>query len=144
MRQVREFEAFIGRTLPKQLRVLYTTVNGGCPRRRVVGGTDRLITSYLGIYGGRFVGKVSRGLDVYSVIQWLGERILVDDSFALPLVPFAELFGGDYLCLDYRASGVLPTVVVWLHELSHDLAPETYPVGNAFTDFLSRCVPAEG
>jgi hypothetical protein len=53
------------------------------------------------------------------------------------LVPFAELFAGNFLCFDYEGGG-RPKVVVWRHEDSRDESPYTEFVAANFDEFLTK------
>ncbi len=58
------------------------------------------------------------------------------DECAATLVPFAGLFAGDFVCLDYRKRDI-PSVVVWLHEESEEFSPVTIKVAETFKDFIN-------
>ena len=51
------------------------------------------------------------------------------------IIPIADLFAGDLLCLDYRESEE-PTVCVWLHEESDEWDPVTEKVANTYSEFM--------
>ena len=50
-------------------------------------------------------------------------------------VPFASVFGGNYLCFDYSKKP-RPSIVVWLNEFSQGESPVTEFVANTFDDLL--------
>ena len=52
------------------------------------------------------------------------------------IIPIAALFGGNFLCLDYRESTNNSTICVWDHEMSDDGKPVTYFIANSFKEFL--------
>jgi hypothetical protein len=76
----------------------------------------------------------------YSVDVTLS--MIAGDRLGPRLVPFAELFAGDYLCFDFGRGG-RPSIVVWLHEFSNDDAgPVTDFVAHNYDEFISgltRC-----
>ncbi len=51
------------------------------------------------------------------------------------IIPFAVLFAGDLLCLDYRESET-PSVCVWFHEESEEWNPVTEKVADSFSEFM--------
>jgi cell wall assembly regulator SMI1 len=74
--------------------------------------------------------------DIAVVTAPMFERFLGSEtSDSYDLIPFAALFAGDMLCLDYRA-GNTPSVVHWNHEKSRDFKPATALVAHTFADFL--------
>ncbi len=123
--------------------MLYRTVNGGAPARPVFSERDRLITFYLGVMDQESMKTTAREYDIGRLVGILGDRILIDDEYEVPLVPFAEVFGGDYLCLDYRKTADQPSVVLWQHEESMALSPATVEVAPSLDDFLAGCRPNE-
>lgn len=59
-----------------------------------------------------------------------------EDLIGVEVLPIAELFAGDYVCLDYRKSREKPSICVWSHEESEDFAPVTYKVADTFSEFV--------
>jgi hypothetical protein len=75
--------------------------------------------------------------DIGVVITQLDERLVNDEELiGMNIIPFAFLFAGNYICLDYR-SGDVPSVCIWYHETSEDLNPATETIFPSFSDFLS-------
>lgn len=56
------------------------------------------------------------------------------------VLPIAELFAGDYVCLDYREDKENPFICVWSHEESGDFEPVTHKVANTFSEFVQMLV----
>jgi hypothetical protein len=79
--------------------------------------------------------------DVEVVFDQLEDRLGDDEETYL--VPFAALFGGDFLCFDYR-SGDPPRVVAWDHEASEPGKPATEEVAAGFAEFLKTLRDDEG
>jgi len=74
--------------------------------------------------------------DLSSVLTQLDARLIEDqDLIGMNLIPFAVVFGGDFVCLDYRESAV-PRIVLWFHEESDDFAPVTKVVADSFEAFV--------
>ena len=75
--------------------------------------------------------------DISVVITQLEGRMTAnEDLVGAEIVPFAVVFGGDFLCLDYRSSKESPNIVLWDHEESDDFCPVTYPVSSE-NDFFN-------
>lgn len=76
--------------------------------------------------------------DISVVESQIGERLTDnEDLTGVEVLPVAELFSGDYLCLDYRINASEPCVCVWNHEESGDFAPVTYRVADTFSAFIA-------
>lgn len=129
---------------PPELRSMFLADNGGVPVKCVLCPQQRRIVRYLGLYGPDVVGPAADHYSLHAVsVDFLGDRLSwSEDEDDTLLVPFAELFAGDYLCLDYRASEPPirrnPRVVVWLHELSEEFHPVVEIVADSFSEFLGR------
>ena len=108
-----------------------TEFHGAVPRKpyfTTANGTEHAVT--------RFLNFLPRGssnpMRQYSVaVNWSD----LDDRLGPYLMPFAELFAGDFLCFDYQNRG-RPSIVVWFHERSFD-APSTEFVAIDFDAFFS-------
>ena len=76
-------------------------------------------------------------LDIDVVLSQIEDRLTSnEDLIGCELLPIAELFAGDYLCLDFSNNKDNPIVCVWSHEESGELEPVTYKVTNSFTEFI--------
>lgn len=74
--------------------------------------------------------------DISVVESQIGERLTDnEDLIGIEVLPIAELFAGDYLCIDYRKSKLQPSICVWSHEESGEFDPVTYWVAGSFEDF---------
>ncbi|MED1436630.1 SMI1/KNR4 family protein [Bacillus mycoides] len=80
-----------------------------------------------------------RGMyDIKVVFSQLDERIVSDeDSTGAELVPFAALFAGNFVCLDYSESKTNPTICIWYNEDSSEFEPVTEKIADNVNDFLS-------
>lgn len=110
-----------------------TKFHGGVPRRRCfmsVKGNDYVIERFLNFIDPK--SDQTRGQ--YNVEVTWG---LILDRLNDYLVPFAELFAGNFLCFDYEG-GDRPKVVVWRHEDSREDHPVTELVASNFDDFLTK------
>lgn len=111
--------------------------NGGIPEKNLFmhEGTDRLIERFLPVMldpNSEDIGEY----DISVVMTALDSRLGDDpDEIGCKLIPFAALFSGDFLCLDFRKNAECPEVVLWDHNQSDDFAPHTEPVAPSFADF---------
>ena len=98
---------------------------------------ERMIERFLCISDAYDSESSKEVYDIGVVESQIGER-LTDrtDTVGMDVVPIAALFGGDFVCLDYRESKDSPKVVVWDHEQSDEFSPVTELVANSFDEFL--------
>lgn len=79
--------------------------------------------------------------DISVVISQIEERLTDNlDLIGVEVLPIAELFAGDYVCLDYRTNKNAPSVCVWSHEKSGEFEPVTYKVADTFAEFIEMLV----
>lgn len=100
-----------------------------------------LVTRFLGIVKREYSDAYNRYYDFACVESTLFDRLCNDGNRrGMSLVPIAELFAGDYLCLDYigRYDDDNPPVCVWSHDESGEFDPITYYVADSFGDFLKN------
>ena len=75
--------------------------------------------------------------DISVVASGIEERLTDnEDLVGLELLPIAELFAGDYLCLNFKSNKEVPTVCVWNHEESDEFMPVIYEVADSFKEFI--------
>ncbi len=75
--------------------------------------------------------------DIDVVESQIGERLTDNmDLIGIEILPIAELFSGDYLCLDLRDSK--GSVCVWFHEKSEEFRPVIERVADSFEEFLIK------
>lgn len=75
--------------------------------------------------------------DIEVVLSDIDTRLTDDEDLTgVNVIPFAVLFAGDFLCLDFSEKEI-PSVVVWYHEESGELNPVTSEVADNFSNFLS-------
>lgn len=133
---IRESEESWRVELPKDFRQLLKDYNGGVPEKRefVCGKQTRMIVRFLCImedYDDDYACY-----DINVILRQLEGRIISNpDLIGYEIIPIAELFAGDLLCLDYRESAA-PTVCIWFHEESDELEPVTYKVADNYSKFM--------
>lgn len=105
----------------------------------VCGGHEYLIERFLCMLDDDMLNEIDEGrYDIAVVTADIGDRLVEDeDSTGLALVPIADLFAGELVCLDFRKDMDHPEVCIWFHEESEYSSPSTQKVANSFTEFLS-------
>ena len=124
--------------LPNDYREFILKYNGVIPNERTFECNKRhyVITRFLCII--KNIQEESNGwYDISVVESQIGERLTDnEDLIGIEVLPIAELFAGDYLCLDYRVNKIEPSICVWSHEESGEFDPVTYKVTDTFTKFI--------
>lgn len=83
-------------------------------------------------------GNKYSSYDIDVVLSQIEDRLTdEEDLVGCELLPIAQLFAGDYLCLNYRTNKKLPTIYVWDHEESGELDPVIYKAADSFDEFLN-------
>ena len=104
-----------------------------------VDGHSRLVERFLCLLDDPRNDLINGQYEISVVIAQIEDRLTDDeDQVGATLIPFAVLFGGDFLCIDFRLNRSTPTVVLWDHEESDELDPVTYQVADTFNEFLNR------
>ncbi len=116
-------------TLPGDYRSYLLITNGGIPQKRcfLYNEHEYLIVRFLGILE-------NSDVDIDVVLSQIEDRLTDnEDLVGCELLPIAELYAGDYVCIDFRGD---PNICVWSHEESQELDPVTYPIADSFSKFL--------
>lgn len=124
--------------LPEDYKEFIVKYNGGIPNEKSFqcNKHNYVIARFLCIL--KNIQENSKGwYDISVVESQIGERLTDnEDLIGVEVLPIAELFVGDYLCLDYRENKEKPSICVWSHEESGDFAPVTYKVADTFSAFV--------
>lgn len=124
--------------LPNTYKEFLKKYNGGIPQENSFNhaGHNYVITRFLGIV--RDIKASDLGwYDIGVVESQIGERLTNNmDLIGMEVMPIAELFGNDYICLDFRDSIEKPVVCIWYHEESTEFAPITEKVADGFDEFI--------
>lgn len=134
---IQKYEKYWRVTLPEAYRNMLMETNGGKPEKRnfPCGSRSRMIVAFFCILPDHNDDHAWADIDV--VITQVEERITSDpDAYGCTLIPIAELFAGDMVCLDYRKGGE-PTVCVWYHEESGEWEPVTEQVADSYEAFMN-------
>lgn len=131
---------YLDKPLPRSFRRFLEVANGGVPVDGAVEleqiGREVVIERFLPMLDE--LDHPEAWSDVEVVTTQLDGRLASSaDAEHLEMVPFAALFAGDYLMLDYRVAGTEPGVSVWYHELSTENGPHAELVADTFSGFLS-------
>lgn len=124
-------------SLPKDYKDFILKYNGSIPDTKSFTCNNRsyAISRFLCILENTKEDKYG-WYDIGVVESQVGERLTdKEDLIGVEVLPIAELFAGDYLCLDFRKDKLNPSVCVWNHEESGDFEPVTYWVAGSFEDF---------
>ncbi|MEQ3530446.1 SMI1/KNR4 family protein [Pseudoalteromonas sp. XMcav11-Q] len=77
--------------------------------------------------------------EIKVVLAQIEERLTDnEDLMGAELLPFAHVFGGDFLCLNFKDSVIEPSVVLWDHNESDELSPVFVLVSDSFEAFVER------
>lgn len=125
--------------LPVDYRNFVVKYNGGIPNEKTFECNKHhyAVTRFLCILK-KFQDTPNGWYDISVVNSQIGERLTDnEDLIGVEVLPIAELFAGNYICLDYRQSKEKPFVCIWDHEASEDFSPVTYPVADTFSEFIA-------
>lgn len=128
--------------LPLDYRQFLMDFNGGVPLKREFSFSNHIymIISFLCILENTEYSKFAF-YDIDVVLSQIEDRLTSDENLiGCELLPIAELFSGDYLCLDYKGNKDNPSICIWNHEESEELAPITYKVANTFSEFIQMLI----
>lgn len=124
--------------LPEGYKNFLLDFNGGIPEQKTFEYNLReyVVTRFLCILDDYRENRYG-WYDVSVVESQLSERLTANlDLIGVEMLPIAELFSGDYLCMDFRDSKEFPCICVWNHEESVEFDPVTYKVAESFSEFL--------
>ena len=96
---------------------------------------DYIIERFLCILEESESDEINGWYDIEVTITQIVERLTDnEDLIGMNVVPIAELFAGDFVCLDFRETED-PSVVVWYHEESDEFSPVTKTVAQNISEF---------
>lgn len=126
--------------LPLDYRQFLKEYNGGVPEKSEFKGNHSnrtyMVETFLSIIKVEDYAEFG-DCDIDVIHTQLDERLSAnEDLVGYDMVPIAQIFAGDYVCLDYRESSGHPCVCVWSHEESGEFDPVTYKIADSFTQFI--------
>ncbi|MBM7543289.1 SMI1/KNR4 family protein [Amphibacillus cookii] len=75
--------------------------------------------------------------DIDVVLSQIEERLTDnEDLVGVELLPIASLFGGDFLCFNFKDRKDNPSVGVWKHDESSELEPIFFECSPGFSYFI--------
>ena len=124
--------------LPKSYKDFVKKNNGGIPEEGgfVFNNHNYAIVRFLGIIN-NFKENEFGWYDISVVESQIGERLTENmDLIGVEVLPIAEIFAGDYVCLDFRDNNENPIVCIWFHEESGEFSPVLRKITDSFEAFL--------
>lgn len=138
--RVNWFEKTYRLDLPADYVRFLETGNGGIPIANIftVNGRERVLESFLCLLENPLTDPVNGWRDITVVLSQLDERLIDDETLiGMNVIPIALLFGGDFVCLDFRQYPTSPVVVIWCHEQSDGFDPHFENIAQSFSAFLT-------
>lgn len=138
-KRINEFELFHKIKLPEGYVSFIKGSNGASPIELTVkvNDQDRLIEKFLCLLDDASSEEILGQYEISVVIAQIEDRLTNDEEqIGTNIIPFAILFGGDFLCMDFRVNDTNPTIILWDHEESDELDPVTYNVADSIDSFL--------
>lgn len=140
---IRKFEENHRIRLPSTYLNLLRTGNGAIPikHRFFQYNRERLIERMLCILDNPNNDNKNGWYDIGVIISQINERLVDNpDIVGTNVIPIAALFGGDFLCLDYRNNIANPNISVWEHEKSDIFQPYLEKIANSLPEFETLLV----
>ena len=127
-------------TLPIEYKIFISKYNGAVPITKVftVSSHEYVIERFLCILEDSENNQLGM-YDIDVVLSQIEDRLTDnEDLVGVELLPIASLFGGDFLCLNFKDRKHAPTVGVWKHEESSELEPVFLQGFSDFKEFLAN------
>lgn len=132
-------EMFFNIKLPISYREFILKFNGASPDEVIikVNSEERVLERFLIVSEDENLDGCLMQYEIKVVMAQIEERLTDnEDLIGAEALPFAYLFGGDFLCLDFKEDAINPKVVIWDHNESDELSPVFYEAFNNFQEFL--------
>ena len=148
---IKDFEESCEIKLPKEFKDFLLKYNGAIPITYVLplDSNEYAVERFLCILSNYRENEYGC-YDIEVIISQIFDRLTDSkDIIGMDVIPIAVLFGGDFICLDYRKEGIdyreneNPTVVIWFHEESDTFEPVTKKVADNITEFFDMLVEDE-
>lgn len=135
---IRSFEEYCRVELPEEYKGFLKANNGAIPQTNTFNheGREYLIERFLCLLESPKSDETYGWYDLEVVLSQIDTRLTDDENLVgANVIPFAALFAGDFVCLDFR-DNKKPSISVWFHEESDDFKPVTIKVAESFAEFL--------
>lgn len=135
---ISSFEEYCGVELPEEYKEFLKLNNGAIPQTNTFnyGGREYLIERFLCLLEYPESDETHGWYDLEVVLSQIDTRLTDNENLVgANIIPFAALFAGDFVCLDFR-DNKKPSISVWFHEESDDFKPVTIKVADSFAAFL--------
>jgi hypothetical protein len=137
--RIQWFETTYRIKLPNDFIAALKVGNGAVPnpRKFLQGKQERMIERMLCLLSNPRDDDLNGWYDFNVVLTQLDGRIIDDENLiGMNVIPFAVLFAGDFVCLDFRRTPECPSVAVWDHERSEELMPFFDTIAPSFSAFV--------
>lgn len=137
--RIESFEDYCGIELPAEFKDFLRNSNGAIPIINVFShnGREYLVERFLCLIEEPQSDDVNGWYDIEVILSQIDTRLTDDeDLVGANVIPFASLFAGDFVCLDFR-NGKTPSVLVWFHDESEDFNPVTVEVAKSINEFFN-------
>ena len=135
---ISSFQEYCRVELPEEYKEFLKVNNGAIPQTRTFnqGSREYLIERFLCLLESPESDETYGWYDLEVVLSQIDTRLTDDENLVgANVIPFAALFAGDFVCLDFREN-TKPSISVWFHEESDDFKPVTIKVAESFSEFL--------
>lgn len=139
--RVKWFEQAYRVTLPADYKEFLKSGNGGVPVQNVfcINRKERVLEFFLCLLDNPRDASENGWRDITVVISQLDDRLIDDENLVgMNVIPIAALFGGDFLCLDFRRDANRPVIAVWDHEQSDEFRPHLEFAAESFGEFTAK------
>lgn len=146
--QIEEFEEYCEVDLPKEYKDFLKKFNGGIPITNTFkfDENDYVVENFLCLLENPEEHEDYGIYDLQVIMSQLDERLCEEDEddededdCSWSVIPIASLFGGDFICLDFRESDI-PIVAIWDHEESEEYAPVLNQIAENINQFFDMLI----
>lgn len=126
--------------LPSSYRKFIINNNGGIPEKKFFrcNNHEYCIDRFLCILK-ETENNAYGSYDIDVVLTQIEDRLTDnEDLIGCELLPIAQLFAGDYLCINFNNGNIEPSICVWSHEESGELEPVFYNTFKSFEELLKK------
>lgn len=137
---IKKEEDYWNVVLPSEYKRFISKYNGAVPITNAftVASHEYVIERFLCILADSESNEFGM-YDIDVVLSQIEDRLTDnEDLVGVELLPIASLFGGDFLCLSFKDRKQNPTVGIWKHEGSSELAPVFLKGFSDFKEFLTN------